>query len=140
MTQIEFFHNAPDKIAAAAQLIGELYWAGRRVLVYAPSPETAARIDRQLWLQPATGFVPHCSADSALAAETPIVIGATLDDLGHDDVLVNMGGELPSAFSRFQRVVEIVDTNEEDRQPARSRFKFYRERGYALSTHDLSQH
>ncbi len=139
MTQIEFFHNAPDKIAAATELIGELYRAGRRVLVYAPSAETAARIDRQLWVQPATGFIPHCSADSALAAETPIVIGATLDDIGHDDVLVNLDGELPSAFSRFQRVVEIVDTSEQDRQPARNRFKFYRERGYALSTQDLSQ-
>ena len=62
-----------------------------------------------------------------------------VDRLGHDDVLVNLDGELPSAFSRFQRVVEIVDTSEQDRQPARNRFKFYRERGYALSTQDLSQ-
>lgn len=138
MTEIDFYHNAEDKFAAANRLIGELYRQGRRVLVYAPVADIAARIDRLLWIQPAIGFVPHCLADSPLTADTPIVIGAALDDLTHDDVLINLDGDLPPGFGRFQRLVEIVGRDEADRGPARNRYKFYRDRGYALKAQDWS--
>ena len=137
MTSIDFHHGARDKVQAACRLIGELYAQGRKVLVYAPAENLAERLDRQLWVQPATGFLPHCRVGAALAAETPVVIGGSLDDAAHHDVLVNLDGDLPPAFSRFERLLEIVGTDEADRGPARARFKFYRDRGYAIAAHDL---
>jgi DNA polymerase-3 subunit chi len=47
---------------------------GRKVLIYAPDDRVAAQVDRQLWSQPATGFVPHCRAGDTLAGETPVII------------------------------------------------------------------
>jgi DNA polymerase-3 subunit chi len=35
--------------------------------------------------------------------------------------------------------MEIVTREESDRERARARFRFYRERGYEIRTHDLSQ-
>ncbi len=137
MTRIDFYHGAGDKVQAACRLIGELYAQGRKVLVYARSNDLAAQVERQLWIQPATGFVPHCRIGAALAAETPIVIGDTLDDAAQHEVLVNLDGELPPAFSRFEHLVEVVGMDEADRGPARERFKFYRDRGYAIAAHDL---
>ncbi|HMM53836.1 MAG TPA: DNA polymerase III subunit chi [Candidatus Desulfobacillus sp.] len=139
MTRIDFYHGAADKLQSACRLIGELHAHGCRVLVYAPDEELAARTDRQLWVQPATGFLPHCRAGDPLAAETPVVIGGTLDAAAHHEVLLNLGGELPPAFSRFDRLVEIVSNDEADRGPARERFKFYRDRGYAIEAHDLAR-
>jgi DNA polymerase-3 subunit chi len=81
--------------------------------------------------------VPHCRIGDVLADETPILIGDSLDDAAHHDVLLNLDGDLPPAFSRFDRLVEVVGTDEADRLPARERFKFYRDRGYAISAHDL---
>lgn len=140
MTSIDFYHGAQDKVQAACRLIGDLRAQSRRILVYAPDEATAARIDRMLWVQPAIGFVPHCRIDSPLAAETPILIGASLEDARHHEVLINLDGELPPAFSRFEQLIEIVGTDEADRLPARARFKFYRDRGYALHAHDLTAH
>lgn len=139
MTSIDFYHGANDKVQAACRLIGDLYAEGRKVLVYAPADATAAQVDRLLWVQPSIGFVPHCRSDSPLAAETAILIGASLDDTRHHDVLVNLDGDLPPAFSRFERLIEIVGTDDADRQPARARYKFYRDRGYPLTTHDLNR-
>lgn len=139
MTEIRFHHNAPDKIVAAALLIGELFREGRHVLVYAPDPDLAASIDRTLWTQPAIGFVPHCMHGSKLAPETPVVIADRLDGLRYDDVLVNLGGKLPQGFSRFQRLVEIVATAEEDRVLARERFKHYRDAGHSPSAREFVQ-
>ncbi len=137
MTKIDFFHGAPDKLQAACQLIGELYRAGRQVLVYAPQATVATAIDRLLWTQPATGFLPHCAAESPLAAETPVLVAGSLDHPGHDDVLVNLDGELPAGFSRFQRLIEIVGNDEADRIQARGRYKHYRDRGYELNARDF---
>lgn len=139
MTSIDFHHGASDKVQAACRLIGDLHAGGRKVLVYAPDDSVAAQVDRQLWVQSATGFVPHCRAGDALASETPVIIGSSLDEAAEHDVLVNLGGDLPPGFSRFDRLVEIVGTGETDRGPARERFKFYRDRGYAIATHDLSK-
>lgn len=139
MTSIDFYHGCLDKLQTACRLIGEFHAQKRRVLVYAPAPEVSAQIDRLLWCQPATGFLPHCRAADALAAETPVLIGTTLEDDAHHDVLVNLGGELPISFSRFEQIIEIVGNDESDRAPARDRFKFYRERGYPLKTHQLQQ-
>lgn len=139
MTSIDFYHGANDKVQAACRLIGDLYAERRKVLVYAPADATAAQVDCLLWVQPSIGFVPHCRSDSPLAAETAILIGASLDDTRHHDVLVNLDGDLPPAFSRFERLIEIVGTDDADRQPARARYKFYRDRGYPLTTHDLNR-
>jgi DNA polymerase-3 subunit chi len=139
VTNIDFYHGANDKLQTACRLIGELYAQKRKVLVYAPTEELATRIDRLLWCQPATGFTPHCALGARLAAETSIVIGATLGDDAHHDVLVNLDGELPQGFSRFERLIEIVGTDETDRAPARERYKFYRDRGYPLQTHQLPE-
>lgn len=139
MTGIDFYHGATDKVQSACRLIGELYAQGHKVLVYAPAESLAAQVDRQLWVQPATGFVPHCRSGAALAAETPVVIGAALEDAAHHDVLLNLDGDLPPAFSRFDRLVEIVGTDEADRGPARQRFKFYRDSGYAVAAYNLTQ-
>jgi DNA polymerase-3 subunit chi len=132
VTRVEFYHDAPDRLAAACRLVGDLYRQGRKVWIYAPDPAVAAAIDRLMWVQPATGFVPHCAAEAPLAQETPVLIGRTVEDTGHDDVLVNLDGDLPPGFGRFRQLLEIVGRSDEERLPARGRYKFYRDRGYPL--------
>jgi DNA polymerase-3 subunit chi len=134
VTLVEFHHDAPDKLGLACLLVGRLFQAGRKAVLFAPDAAIAQRIDHLLWSQPALGFVPHVAAGHRLAAETPVIISARLDDTPHDDVLVNLDGELPPGFARFRQLVEIVGMDDADRLPARQRFKFYRDRGYELRT------
>lgn len=138
MTRIKFLHGAPDRLAAAAEWLRQAWQRRQSVLVYLPAQQGADRLDRLLWSQPATGFVPHCSAGSSLAAETPILLTDRLDDLPQDGCLLNLADELPPGFSRFEEMVEIVSTDDGDRLPARERFKFYRERGYDIEARDIA--
>lgn len=138
MTQIDFFHGAADKLLAAGQLAGQFYREGHRVLIYAPDAGLAAAIDRLLWTHPPTGFVPHCPGGSALAGVTPVIIGRSLDDADHDDILINLGTDLPTGFSRFHRLIEIVGDEDADKVPARNRYKHYRDRGYPLTAQNFA--
>jgi len=138
VTHIQFLHGAPDRLAAAAEWLRGAWQRRQPALVYVPDAAQANRLDHLLWTQPATGFVPHCQAGSSLAGETPILLASTLDDLPSDGCLVNLADELPPGFSRFEELVEIVSTADGDRLPARERFRFYRERGYAIDSRDIS--
>ena len=138
MTRIDFYFNADDKWQVACRLAGKAAAQRRRMLIYAPEPETAQRIDRLLWTWPATGFVPHCAARDALAGETPVLIDGATDAAPSCDVLLNLSDGTPPAFERFERLLEVVGRDDGDRQQARDRYRFYRERGYRIDDHDLA--
>lgn len=138
MTSVDFYFNAADKLQVACRLAAKALAQGKRLLIYAPQADTAQQIDRLLWTWPATGFVPHCRALDALAPDTPVLIAAEADAAAPCDVLLNLGGETPPAFERYERLLEVVARDDADRRAARERYRFYRERGYRISDHDLA--
>jgi DNA polymerase III subunit chi len=139
MTQIDFYTHVEDKLKTACVLTSKAYGRGLKVTVFCPDADTAQRFDRLLWTSPPTAFVPHCAPDDPLAPETPVIVDSRGERLLHDEVLVNLGTEWPPFFSRFQRLVEIVSLEDDDRVTARERFRFYRDRGYEIRSHDLGK-
>jgi DNA polymerase III subunit chi len=137
VTQISFYTHAENKLTVARQLIAKAWDQKLNVLVYAPEKTTADEIDRLLWTQPALSFIPHCRDDGRLANVTPVLIGTQMDGLARADVIINLDDEPPSVFSRFDRLLEIVTADEGDLMASRHRYRFYKERGYELVTHDL---
>ena len=136
MTSIDFYFNAEDRLQVACRLAGKALAQGKRTLIYAPDAETAQRVDRLLWTWPATGFVPHCAPHDPLAAGTPVLIGDTTAAAGCD-VLLNLGAQTPPGFESFERLLEVVALDDVGRRAARERYRYYRDRGYAIADHDL---
>ena len=138
MTSIDFYFNAEDRLQVACRLAAKAVSQKKRMLVYAPEPDLAGRIDRMLWTWPATGFVPHCLAHDALAAQTPVLIAA--DQASADcEVILNLSSVCPPHFERFGRLLELVGADEDEKKAGRERFKFYRDRGYQIASHDLAK-
>jgi DNA polymerase-3 subunit chi len=138
LTQVFFYHGAADKIAAACALLSGAYAKKKPMLVYAVDNSVASSVDRMLWTHSALSFVPHCRADSPLAAETPILITDKLETIAQDERLMNLSQEIPPGFSRFESLIEVVGQEESDRTAARDRVKFYKDRGYEVRYFDLS--
>ena len=139
MTAIDFYTHVSDRLEVAAKLVAKALAQHGNVRVLTPDPATTDALDRLLWLHPPIGFVPHCRADSRLAAETPVWIDHALEHQGPAAVLINLHAAPPPFFSRFERLVEIVGVGDEDAAAARERYRFYRERGYELRTHNLGE-
>ena len=140
MTRIFFYHNATDRIAALAALIGKAYAQRKPLLVFAPDAPDAEALDRRLWTHPPGGFVPHVRGNSPLAGETPVVITDEIDTQAHSERLVNLSHDVPGGFSRFASVIEVVGTDEREREAGRERVRFYKERGYAIKFIDLAEY
>ena len=64
----------------------------------------------------------------------------TADSAGDTDdwgLLINLAPQVPETFGRYERLAEIVGASTETRERGRERYRFYRERGYTLQTHQL---
>ncbi len=134
MTRIDFHSNVGDALQYACRLLRKAYQAGQPTVVLAD----AARLrvfDEQLWTFSPLDFVPHCMAGSALAAATPIVLTADLDDAPHHQVLLNLGAGVPAQFARFERLLEVVGNAPDELAAGRERYRFYRDRGYPLNNY-----
>ena len=140
MTRIDFYFNAPDKMAVAARLAQKAYAAKVRLLIFSRDARAMQDLDQRLWTLPPTGFLPHCRAGDALAAETPVLLTSDPEALPHHDILLNLDEERPANFSRFERLLEVVSRDDaDDRARARLRFKFYKDRGYEIKSNDLAK-
>jgi DNA polymerase-3 subunit chi len=139
MTQIDFYIQAESRLHVACTLAAKALSRGVRMMILTADGEATEQVDRLLWTSPPIGFLPHCRAQHRLAAVTPIILDHVAEPVVHEHILVNLRDEAPPHFSRFERLMEIVTREESDRERARARFRFYRERGYEIRTHDLSQ-
>lgn len=142
MTRIDFY-ILPDDSAGAGErlscrLAEKIYKMGRSVYLHTASAEQAARLDELLWTYRAGSFVPHARCPDVPAPPPPVLIGCS-DEPPECDVLVNLAPGIPSRFSRFERVAEIVDGDAANRRSGRERYRFYRDRGYPLHSHRVAR-
>ena len=139
MTGVEFHFNAPDKLGYACRLLRKAWAKGAKVTVTGEA-KLLHELDAALWTFSPLDFVPHCRAPGAPPAvlnASPIVLCDSARASPHHEVLLNLGGEVPEGFERFERLIEVVSQNEADRNLARARWKHYASRGYELKREDL---
>lgn len=138
MTQVDFHFNASDKLHYACRLVRKIHRSGHRVVVFSSDPAQLAEFDRMLWAFSPLEFIPHVPVIDRLAPETPILLASGEAAAPHHEVIVNLGRDTPAHFSRFDRLLEIVSVDDDDKAAGRERWKFYRQRGYPMHRHDCA--
>jgi DNA polymerase III subunit chi len=139
---IEFHTAVADPIGFACRLLRKAYRQGARVVVLAPG-DTLATLDRALWTFEEREFVPHLrlgagETTSASLALTPIWLSSGALPDAAPPVLVNLGADVEPVVLRFERVIEVVASNEAWAGEARARWRRYRDAGYAITHHAAS--
>jgi DNA polymerase-3 subunit chi len=141
MTEVAFHFNAPDKLGYACRLLRKANGQGARVVVTG-APDLLRELDVTLWTFSPQEFLPHCygaAQGESVRARTPIVLADSAREAPHQEVLVNLGNTIPDGFERFERLIEVVTVDEDERRQARQRWKHYADRGYAIAKHDLAE-
>lgn len=142
MTRIDFYilpvaepHGA---LSFACRLTEKAWQGGHRVYIHGADEDQARALDTLLWTFRDSAFVPHeLALGSAPRPGCPVVVGTGEDPGEHHDVLLNLGAAIPSFFARFDRVAEVVLNEPAARSESRRRWAFYKDRGYALTHHDM---
>jgi len=138
VTEIDGHYNMPDKVGYACRLLRKAVSAHGARLVVVADPALLEAIDMALWKLSPSDFVAHCRSDDApfVVARSPVVLAdGAASALPDRPILVNLGAELPPRFERFERLIDIVGSDDADRQAGRVRWRHYKDRGYAIRTH-----
>ena len=139
MTEVAFHTGVVDPLDYACRLLRKASRQGARVLVIG-EPQQLSRLDVLLWTFDPGEFIAHARlrAGQAAAAEmalTPIWLVDDLTQAPPASVLVNLGAEGPEHIGAFERVVEIVSTDDQARLTARQRWRRYEATGHAVVHH-----
>ncbi len=140
MTRIDFHFNVDHRVHYACRVTRKARAAGKKLVVLARSAERLAQYDSTLWTFSALDFLPHVHVGSPLAASTPILLTADAATAPASDVLLTLDDEAPAqfadVFARYERVIEVVSRDDDDRTRARARFKTYKEHGFQPTSFD----
>lgn len=117
------------------EVVERIWQAGREVYIHCPDEEMAAALDELLWTFHDTSFIPHARAGSRESATVRVVLGTASEPPSAMDTLVNLHPLVPIFFSQFEQVIETTGHDADTRQLARERYRFYKDRGYLLNTH-----
>jgi DNA polymerase-3 subunit chi len=141
MTKVDFYILQDSQPGAqsllACRLTEKAFKKGHQVYINTDSGQQLKQLDDMLWTFRDGSFLPHGLYEEASHDTHPVLLGHAIEPEGPSDVLVNLSNAVPSFFSRFNRVAELVGGDAAQREYARERYRFYKDRGYTLSTHKL---
>ncbi|MDX1455862.1 MAG: DNA polymerase III subunit chi [Gammaproteobacteria bacterium] len=139
MTEIDFYvleGAAPGKREQfACKLVDKVHSLGHDIFIHTDNSAVANSINELLWTFRDDSFIPHGLAGEETDAK--VIIGSGQAPASPPHLLINLSREVPEFFSQFERVAEVLDDSEEEREAGRERFRYYRDRGYDLKTHKL---
>lgn len=144
MTRVDFYvlrgEDLTTRLAYVCRLAEKAVEREQPVFVYGSEPAMLEQLDRLLWSFRPESFVPHRLLDGEQSPSTteadPVQISA--GEPGPDRrVLINLDTAVPPFFSRFERLLEVVDQSPAIRDAGRERYRFYQHRGYPLKHHAL---
>lgn len=145
MTKVDFYVLQTEDPAArldfACRLAEKVWQKNHCIYLHTQNPQQAEALQEQLWCHNPQRFLPAQILTDSSATESrshlPITIGYG-NHAGHQhDVLINLTDSIPSFFSRFERITEIVIQQKEQLEQLRENYQFYQKRGYPLKTHKL---
>ncbi len=145
MTQVDFYilaaTTARQRQQFACRLAEKAFRLGHSVYLHTDNQQQAEQLSELLWSFRPDSFIPHVlptqQAEHASIDNSPVHIGHGIINVPQHQLLINLGHSVPEHFSRFERLSEIVVQDPELTAITRQNYKFYRDRGYPLNTHDL---
>ncbi len=145
MTRIDFHTGVVDKIHYACRLVRKLrlHIPDQQIVLLAQDPAQLTELDMTLWTFSEADFLPHAIVGHQLAEYSPILLTHNMSgeaaNLLKNQILINLSMNTPDNFSHFERLFEIISTNETDKKHGRQRYNFYKQQPYPLSHFVIEQ-
>ncbi len=137
--RIDFYilKSNTNRELAACRLCEKAWQQGMQIYIQADSESQALQLDELLWTFRDGSFLPHCLTTDSVAGATPVIIGWNSEPQQARQVLINLAQAVPSFYTRFERLAEIVNQEDRVRNAGRERFAFYRQQNHELHHHEI---
>lgn len=140
MLRVDFYvltATTPDaRLSAACRLVNKALNNGQRVYIQAEDDEQAAACDDWLWSYQPDSFIAHHRVGDGAFIAAPVLIALKTPAEG-DGICLNLSTRQPQNLAQFQRLLEVVGSDEASKQAARLRWQYYKHQGFSLEKHNL---
>ena len=116
MTQIIFYSTAPLQVEKTLfALLEKSLEKGNKSLLLFKDKEKCLSINEQLWTYKQNSFLPHISEDDQIYdnIDVPVYLSTKNENPFKAELLFSIDGFLPDNIDHFERVIIIVDVNDE---------------------------
>lgn len=148
MSSVDFYilpdqaEHASDYRQFACRLAEKAWGLGKHITIQVDDANEANRLNTLLWTFRDASFVPH-QLENETHIDSPVLItwseswrGDTLASI-RPDLLINLSAAIPSFYSKFDRIAEIVSEPEQRRQQIRQHYSHYKRENLPLQTHQM---
>ena len=148
--QVSFHTGVTDVPAYALRLLRKAM-GQQSVLRVTGDARWLDALDEMLWTDSPDSFWPHARIKPAAERSAAVLSdGAKLAPVwlvdaasgpegpiasGSPRALVNLGGEAPQNWQQWDKIIELVSTDPQDREAAQARWRYYRSLGLEPSHH-----
>lgn len=137
MTEVSFYQvlNAtPASVDATLPILLEkALHTGKTVVVKCPNVERMQRIDEALWAYKEESFLPHGTPDDGFKENQPIYLTTEDENPNNAEILVMVSGATSDDFSSYERVLDMFEASDIQKQSARERWADLKNKGYPLA-------
>jgi len=116
VTQIIFYSTAPLQVEKTLfALLEKSLEKGNRSLLLFKDKEKCLSINEQLWTYKQNSFLPHISEDDQIYdnIDVPVYLSTKNENPFKAELLFSIDGFLPDNIDHFERVIIIIDVNDE---------------------------
>lgn len=139
MSKVSFYllkqGQAAERYLFACRLCEKISAQKLKIYLHTDTYEQATYLDDLLWSFRPDSFLPHCLLGADIDEEVSIRIGHGENFQKNFDVLINLSEQVPAFYGQFDRVAEIISTDETEKAQGRQRWSQYKEDGVELETH-----
>ena len=119
------------------RLLEKAYLKGHKIFVFCDTQKEAYQLDELLWTFKENSFIPHNLQGEGPEPPPPIQIGFQQEPRGYNDILINLSEKIPSFYQRFQRIIEIVSSEETAKELSRSHYRQYKHHNHEIIVHSI---
>ena len=134
MSSIVHFYNIEDtssSMKSICKIINKYYKKGYKVAVISDNDDIIFSLDKDLWTFEQISFVPHCTINNFEPNCNVILITQNHPDektyLLDFDVIMNLSDALCDFEYENKIYLEIVTSNDKQKDRAREKYKYYKD-------------
>jgi DNA polymerase-3 subunit chi len=139
MSKVSFYllkqGQRADRYVFACRLCEKISAQNLKIYLHTDTQEQAEYLDDLLWSFRPDSFLPHSLQNIEIDEEVSILIGYGEHFQQAFDVLVNLSDSVPPFYQHFERVVEIISNDEQEKIQGRKRWVAYKEAGIEPESH-----
>lgn len=113
------------------ELLHQRYRLNQRIFIWCRNENQMLELDEQIWAFDGEHFLAHSIEGESSCGKSPIVLGTRYpQNMGGFACFINLTETPLLEKIKAQEIVEIVPSEEKEKQLARQRFKLYGQNGY----------